>query len=135
MHLQSGKIKRTLHRDTDYQQLKERISQALIQQIEKHYPGFANLIEYYELSTPLTNEHFTGHNKGGIYGLPAIPERFAPQNAAWTKAETPVLGLYLTGADLYMGGIVSAMLAGITTISRFPDGVSLPQVFATAAKK
>ena len=124
-----------LHRDTDYQQLKERISQALIQQIEKHYPGFANLIEYYELSTPLTNEHFTGHNKGGIYGLPAIPERFTPQNAAWTKAETPVFGLYLTGADLYMGGIVSAMLAGITTVSCLPDGISIPQAFATAAKQ
>ncbi|RUS97595.1 hypothetical protein DSM106972_083320 [Dulcicalothrix desertica PCC 7102] len=124
-----------LHRDTDYQQLKERISQALIQQIEKHYPGFANLVAYYELSTPLTNEHFTGHNKGGIYGLPAIPERFAPQNAAWTKAETPVFGLYLTGADLYMGGIVSAMLAGITTVSCLPDGISIPQAFATAAKQ
>ncbi|MBF2066106.1 MAG: NAD(P)/FAD-dependent oxidoreductase [Calothrix sp. C42_A2020_038] len=123
-----------LHRDEDYQQLKERIAVTLIQQIEHHYPGFANLVAYYELSTPLTNEHFTAHNKGGIYGLPAIPERLAPQNAAWTKTETPVSGLYLTGADLYMGGIVPAMLAGITTVSHLPNGISLPQVFATAAK-
>ncbi|MGL4622911.1 MAG: hypothetical protein ACRCZS_28295 [Chroococcidiopsis sp.] len=116
------------HRDEDYQQLKERISQKLIQQVDRHYPGFANLVAYHELSTPLTNEHFTGHVKGGIYGLPAIPERFAAQNSTWTKAETPVSGLYLTGADLYMGGIVSAMLAGITTLSCLPDGISLLQV-------
>lgn len=99
-----------LQRDEDYQQLKERISQTLIQQVDRHYPGFANLVVYHELSTPLTNEHFTGHSKGGIYGLPAIPERFVPQNTAWMKAKTLLPGLYLTGADLYMGGIVSAML-------------------------
>lgn len=123
-----------LHRDENYQQLKDRISQMLIQQVDRHYPGFANLVDYSELSTPLTNEHFTAHARGGIYGLPALPERFAPQNAAWTKAETPVPGLYLTGADLYMGGIVSAMMAGVTTVSRLPGGMAFPQLFATAAK-
>ncbi|MBD2463735.1 NAD(P)/FAD-dependent oxidoreductase [Oscillatoria sp. FACHB-1407] len=124
-----------LHRGQDYQQLKERISQTLIQQVDRQYPGFAKLVAYYELSTPLTNEHFTGHNKGGIYGLPAIAERFAPENAAWTKTQTPVPGLYLTGADLYMGGIVSAMLAGVTTVNSLPGGVALPKVFAIAAKE
>ncbi|PSB19213.1 NAD(P)/FAD-dependent oxidoreductase [filamentous cyanobacterium CCP2] len=124
-----------LHRDGNYQQLKERISQTLIQQVDRHYPGFAKLVTYHELSTPLTNEHFTGHFKGGIYGLPAIAERLAPQNTAWTKAETPVPGLYLTGADLYMGGIVPAILAGIITVSCLPDGISLPQVFVTASKQ
>jgi all-trans-retinol 13,14-reductase len=124
-----------LHRDEDYQQLKERISRTLIQQVDRHYSGFANLVAYNELSTPVTNEHFTGHFKGGIYGLPAIPERFAPENAAWTKTKTPVPGLYLTGADLYMGGIVPAMLAGLTTLSCLTDGISLPQAFVAASKK
>jgi all-trans-retinol 13,14-reductase len=123
-----------LHRDADYQQLKERISQMLIQQVDRHYPGFAKLVAYHELSTPLTNEHFTGYFKGGIYGLPAVIERFAPQNSDWMKTKTPVSGLYLTGADLYMGGIVPAMMAGITTLSQIPGGISLPQAFATAAK-
>jgi phytoene dehydrogenase-like protein len=123
-----------LHRDQNYQQLKERISQALIQQVDRHYPGFASLVAYHELSTPLSNEHFTGHFKGSIYGLPAIPERFAPENAAWMKTETPIPGLYLTGADLFMGGIVAAMMAGVTTISRLPDGISFPQAFSAAAK-
>lgn len=124
-----------LHRDEDYQQLKHRISQALIQQVDRHYPGFAQQVTYAELSTPLTNEHFTGHMKGGIYGLPSVPEKFAPQHAVWMKAETPLPGLYLTGADLYMGGIVAAMMAGLTTLSCFPDGISLPQAFAKAARQ
>jgi phytoene dehydrogenase-like protein len=124
-----------LHRDEDYQQLKERISQTLIQQIDRHYPGFADLVVYHELSTPLTNEHFTGHPKGSIYGFPVIPERFVPQNASWTKAKTPIPGLYLTGVDLYLGGIVAAMMAGITTLSCLPNGVSFPQVFTIAARQ
>jgi phytoene dehydrogenase-like protein len=124
-----------LHRDEDYQQLKQRISQALIQHVDRQYPGFASLIAYQELSTPLTNEHFTGHTRGSIYGLPAIPKQFAPENAGWTKARTPVPGLYLTGADLYMGGIVPAMMAGIITLSCLDDGVSFPQAFAIAKKQ
>jgi phytoene dehydrogenase-like protein len=124
-----------LHRDEDYQQLKHRISEMLIQQVDRHYPGFAQQVAYAELSTPLTNEHFTGHLKGGIYGLPSVPEKFAPQHTVWMKAETPVRGLYLTGADLYMGGIVSAMMAGVTTLSCIPGGISFPQAFATAARQ
>jgi phytoene dehydrogenase-like protein len=122
-----------LNRDEAYQQLKQKISQTLIAQVDRHYPGFASLVAYHELSTPLTNEHFTGHLRGGIYGLPVIPERFAPENANWTKARTPLPGLYLTGADLYMGGIFPAVMAGITTLSCLPDGISIPQAFATAA--
>lgn len=124
-----------LHRDEEYQRLKSRISQMLIAEVERHYPGFTNLIAFHELSTPLTNEHFTAHVKGGIYGLPAVPEKFVPENAGWTKVKTPLPGLYLTGADLYMGGIVAAMMAGVTTLSCLPDGISLPQIFAIAAQR
>jgi all-trans-retinol 13,14-reductase len=91
------------HRHPAYQQLKQRMAQALIAQVERHYPGFADLVTYVELSTPLTTEHFTAHPKGGIYGLAIAPERFAPQNAGWTKVETPLPGLYLTGAESIWG--------------------------------
>ncbi|MBE9140189.1 NAD(P)/FAD-dependent oxidoreductase [Nodosilinea sp. LEGE 07088] len=132
---QPWKAQPWLHRNDAYQQMKQRMAQSLIAQVDRHYPGFADLVIYTELSTPLTNEHFTAHPKGGIYGLAIAPERFAPQNAGWTRVETPLPGLYLTGADIYMGGIVPAMMAGISTLSRLPDGVSFPQAFATAARQ
>jgi phytoene dehydrogenase-like protein len=117
-----------------YQNLKQRIQQGLIETVDHHYPGFADLVAYAELSTPLTNEHFTDHPQGAIYGLPLAPARLEPQNAAWTRARTPVPGLYLTGADLYMGGIVSALFSGLMTVSQLPNGVSYPRLFVAAGR-
>ncbi|MCK5574089.1 MAG: NAD(P)/FAD-dependent oxidoreductase, partial [Bacteroidetes bacterium] len=60
-------------RGEDYEQLKERISNALVAFLEKHFPGFQDLIDYRELSTPITTENFTNHRNGNIYGLPMVP--------------------------------------------------------------
>jgi phytoene dehydrogenase-like protein len=124
-----------LHRDQDYQTLKERMSKAMLALVDRHYPGFADRVAYHELATPLTNEHFSAHPGGGIYGLAAVPERFTRDHADWVKAKTPVPGLYITGVDLYMGGIAPAILGGIITLGQIPDGLSLPYVFSTAATR
>lgn len=131
-----------LHRNDDYQQLKQRLTDALIDFVDKHYPGFADIIAYKELSTPLTNEHFTAHHQGGIYGLPAVCDRisdarsvrFKTQNSAWTTPKTPLPGLYLTGSDVCSAGIVGAMMGGVFTLSDIPDSISFPEVFASAGK-
>jgi all-trans-retinol 13,14-reductase len=44
-------FRESLRQFVHYQQLKERISQMLIQQVDRHYPGFAKLVAYHELST------------------------------------------------------------------------------------
>ena len=54
------------------------------------------MIDYRELSTPLSTEHFTAHREGNVYGLPAIPQRY---RHSWLGTRTPVKNLYLTGAD------------------------------------
>ncbi|MCS6812350.1 MAG: NAD(P)/FAD-dependent oxidoreductase [Cyanobacteria bacterium] len=122
-------------RDQDYQQLKQSITERLIAVVDRHYPGFANLVDYAELSTPLTNEHFTAHPNGAVYGLPFVAERFRPQNLAWTHPKTPLPGLYLTGADVCMLGIAGAMMGGLITLGNLPDGLSVPQVFASAERR
>lgn len=123
-----------LHRDDNYQQLKQHLTDTLIDFVDKHYPGFADIIAYKELSTPLTNEHFTAHHQGAIYGLPAVRDRFEAQNSAWTTPKTPLPGLYLTGSDVCSLGIVGAMMGGIFTLSDLPDSISFPEVFAGATK-
>ena len=123
-----------LHRDDNYQQLKQRITNDLIDCVDKYYPGFADIVAYKELSTPLTNEHFTAHHQGAIYGLPAVRDRFEAQNSAWTTPKTPLPGLYLTGSDVCSAGIVGAMMGGVFTLSDLPGGISFPEVFASAAK-
>jgi phytoene dehydrogenase-like protein len=72
------------------------------------------MVDYKELSTPLSTEYMTGHRNGNIYGIPATPERY---KLKWLGARTPIKNLYLTGADTTCHGIVGAMLAGAVTAS------------------
>ncbi|WP_404784889.1 phytoene desaturase family protein [Altericista sp. CCNU0014] len=100
------------HRDSDYTELKTQITQSLIQLVDSHYPGFQDSIEYAELSTPLTVEHFDASDRGSIYGIPCIPERL---DRPWVGARTPIENLYLTGADAFSLGIMGAMMGGVKT--------------------
>jgi all-trans-retinol 13,14-reductase len=99
-------------RGRDYEALKERIAQALLDLVERRHPGFRDLVEYHELSTPLSVESMTGHRGGQIYALPWTPERM---RHAWPGPRTPTPGLHLTGADIAAHGIVGALSGGFLT--------------------
>jgi len=99
-------------RGDEYDALKQRIAEGLIGFVDRRFPGFAELVDYCELSTPLSTANFTGHKNGCIYGLPGIPEKLS---ASWLSPRTPVRNLYLTGADVTGQGIVGALMGGILT--------------------
>lgn len=103
------------NRGEDYQALKDRITDALIERSKEVLPGFADLIEYSELSTPVTNEHFSGHPAGSIYGLVCSPDRFKKE---WIGIRTPVENLYITGADASSPGFAGAMMGGFGCASQ-----------------
>lgn len=105
-HQTSGK------RDKDYYDLKDKITSGLINFIDRRFPGFKKLVDFAEMSTPLTSEHYTAHPDGTMYGLPATPERYS-QN--WIKVKTPLKGLYITGCDVSSLGVVCSMLGGFAT--------------------
>ena len=99
-------------RGDDYERLKQDIARQLIDRVDRRIPGFAALVDYVDVSTPLTMEHFQGNPRGEFYGLPATPDRlFQP----WTHAATPVRNLYLTGCDVMSPGVVGAMIGGVKT--------------------
>jgi phytoene dehydrogenase-like protein len=102
-------------RSVDYESAKSRITQALTDIVEQHYPGFRDLVEYSELGTPLTFEYFTGAPSGDIYGYPGTPNRFRMK---WLGVSTPVRNLYLTGTDAGSLGIMGALMGGVLTASR-----------------
>jgi len=119
-------------RDQDYTELKAQITQSLIQLVERHYPGFQDLIEYSELSTPLTVEHFDESDRGAIYGIPCIPERL---DQSWIGARTPIKNLYLTGADGFSLGIMGAMMGGVKTAGIANGAFGFFQIMATIMRK
>jgi len=101
-------------RSSDYEFTKNRITRALLDLVERHHPGFRDLVEYSELATPLTFEHFTAAPSGTIYGYPATPERYG---RAWLSPRTPIQSLYLTGSDVALLGIMGALMGAVVTAS------------------
>ncbi len=55
-------------RGAEYEQLKQRMMDRLLDYVEARLPGLRSLVKYAELSTPLTVQSFTGHPGGTIYG-------------------------------------------------------------------
>jgi phytoene dehydrogenase-like protein len=121
-------------RDEEYKMLKGRISEALITFVDGYFPGFNDIIEYKELGTPLSNEHFTGHHQGAAYGLRSVPERFSPGNVAWTHPKTPIPGFYLSGADTGGLGVTGAMMGGFMCLGHLRDGLRVPTIYRASSR-
>ncbi|MFZ2501061.1 MAG: all-trans-retinol 13,14-reductase, partial [Nocardioides sp.] len=97
-------------RGEDYDLLKARIARGLIDLVERHHPGFRDLVVFEEVSTPLTIEQFSGHPAGQIYGIPSTPARL---REGLVPAKTDLPGLLLTGADVCAPGVAGALMGGV----------------------
>ncbi|MCB1190501.1 MAG: NAD(P)/FAD-dependent oxidoreductase [Leptospiraceae bacterium] len=115
-------------RDYKYYDLKEKMATALIGLIEERFPGFQDLIEYYELSTPLSVENFTGHYKGNIYGVLHTLDK---EKYKWIGSRTPIPNLYLCGTDVSSHGIIGAMMGGVISAAEL---VGFMKIFKEAGK-
>ena len=97
-------------RGEDYEALKARLEKHLLDGLLSHMPELRDMIDYVELSTPLSTDHFVRPKRGSIYGLEPTPQRFA---SAALRPRSPVRGLYLAGGDVSMGGVIGAMMGGV----------------------
>ncbi len=119
-------------RGGEYENIKQKISQALIDFTDKHIKGFRTLIDYSELSTPLSTIHFTGNPEGSIYGIPATPDRYKMK---WISPYTHIKNLYMSGADTFGHGIVGGLMSGAFTAALVAKGVQgIPVVFKESMK-
>lgn len=112
-------------RGEDYERLTSAIARGLINLADTAIPGLKDAVCSIEVGTPLTIEHFTSHEGGCFYGLPLTPERFAADLAT---PQTPIDGLYLTGQDAGMPGIVGSALAGMSTACKILGPAGYPRI-------
>jgi all-trans-retinol 13,14-reductase len=117
-------------RGDDYEALKQRLSDRLLAELVRQCPQVAGAIDHVELSTPLSTRHFAGHPRGEIYGLSHGPARFAARDL---RPETPVRGLYLTGADICTAGVGGAVMGGVLTATVVAKKNLLTAILAPAA--
>ncbi len=101
-------------RGAEYEALKRRLTQRLLEHLYAHVPQAEGQIDTFELSTPLTTRHFCNYAAGEIYGLDHTPQRFGQR---WLRPRTRVPGLYLTGQDISSCGIAGALMGGVTSAS------------------
>ena len=101
-------------RGDEYLNYKEELSQRLLEKLYQQVPSVKGKIDTYELSTPLSTQHFSNYERGEIYGLDHTPERFRQQ---WLRPHTPIKNLFLTGQDVSTAGVTGALFGGLLTAS------------------
>lgn len=97
-------------RGADYDAFKKRMEDALLKQYLEKLPEIEPMIDFVELSTPLSTQHFARPMKGSIYGLEPTPERFANP---WLRCHSPVKNLYFGGSEVATVGVIGAMMGGV----------------------
>lgn len=116
-------------RSDAYEARKGRITKDLLAYVDRHIPGFRSLVDYCELSTPLTACSFTSHPHGQIYGQPCNAARLFQHQ--W-RIGTSLKGLYLTGSDVGTPGVNGAMMAGVMTAGKLMGPLGLAKIFMTS---
>lgn len=97
-------------RGEDYEAFKRAIEKTMLEQLLARLPKLRPLVDFVELSTPLSTEHFVRPARGSIYGLEPTPRRFANR---WLRPRSPIPGLYFAGADMTSVGVIGAMMGGV----------------------
>ena len=85
----------------------------MLEQFIERMPELKDMIEYVELSTPLSTDYFCRPVAGSIYGIEPTPERF---RNPWLKPRTPIKNLYLAGSEVASVGVIGAMMGGVLSV-------------------
>jgi all-trans-retinol 13,14-reductase len=97
-------------RGEDYEALKQRYGERLLEHLYDKVPQVRGRIDYWEVSTPLSMKWFCGWERGELYGLDHDPSRMRQR---WLRPRTTIPGLWLTGQDIMSCGVSGAMMGGL----------------------
>ncbi len=99
-------------RGEEYDAFKARLGERLMQYLYDKLPQLEGKVDYYEVSTPLSTNHFCAYRKGELYGLDHDARRLQQK---WLGPHTRFKGLWLSGQDVLTCGVTGAMMAGLMT--------------------
>jgi len=97
-------------RGEDYDAFKQKLTDRMLEVLFENRPELEPLLVHHELSTPLSTDLFARPYHGSIYGLEGSPERYANP---WLRARTPIPGLFMSGSDVALCGIIGAFMGGV----------------------
>jgi len=103
------------HHGEAYTQHKERITQKLMNSLEKVIPGASKKVVQLELGTPKTNEYYINSTNGSVYGTEKTFTQIGPF-AYSVKSE--IENLFLCGASTLAHGVGGATNSGVEAASK-----------------
>ena len=86
------------------------LSDHLLEQFLVKMPALRPMVDYVELSTPVSTDNFCRPVAGSIYGLEPTPERFKNSSL---RPRSPIKGLYFSGSEVATVGVIGAMMGGV----------------------
>ncbi len=99
-------------RNEAYKELKARVLDDIIEDLEPMIPGIRDKVEYKDLATPRTLSRYTMNPEGSIMGW-SYDMYKTPLFGRFVQFTTPVKNLYLAGHySIWPGGIVFSALTG-----------------------
>lgn len=114
-------------RESDWDTEREILGDTVQAMLERHFPGFDDLVLQREVVTPLDIERVTGLSEGNIFaGELLAPQMFFLRPApGWAQYRTPIDGYYQCGSGTHPGGCVMGapgrLAAGQILKDRAPD--------------
>ncbi len=110
---QEWKDTRWQKRGESYDSFKERMEKKLLANFLEQMPELEQYLEYVELSTPLSTDHFVRPMAGSIYGIEPTPTRFRNQ---WIRPRSPIKNLFMAGSEVASVGVIGAMMGGVLSV-------------------
>jgi len=97
------------NRPKEYEATKSWIAEKMLARFKHHFPRLAPLIDFHEVSTPLSQASSVLADHGAMYGIEMSAERISHTAL---KVRTPVPGLLLAGQDAVSPGVQGAFMGG-----------------------
>ncbi len=91
----------------EYKRKKDEVAQIFFRRLDKLIPGVVDIIDYYEVATPMTIERYTQNPCGSVYGYSQIPEQ-----AGYLRVpnESPISNLYFASGWSHPGGCYTGVI-------------------------
>ena len=119
-------------RGEDYESFKKLHAELLIQEVEKHHPGFRDSIETYYTSTPLTYLDYTGTENGSMYG---VAKDINAGPAGRVPYRTRIPNLLLAGQNVNSHGMLGVLVGTIVTCSELISAESIYKQIEVSNRK
>ncbi len=119
------------NRGNSYSDFKDKLAKRILKDIEKRYPGLADAINDYNISTPLTTKSFLSRDRGSSYGVPFTTKR---SRLKWLSTRTPFKNLHISGQDAFAPGIMAAMMGGVSAAANTLGGLGYFRIMKEVTK-